>query len=54
MKAPQIIYVVWLALSVGISLARHGKPKMGNESFWGALLGVAIQIGLLLWGGFFN
>ena len=54
MGVPQILYIALLALGVGVSLARHGQPKTGNESVWITLIGVSIQVGLLLWGGFFN
>jgi len=50
----QIGVVVLLSLSVGISMAQHGKPKTGKESVWTSLIAAAIWIGLLNWGGFFN
>lgn len=54
MNGGQITMIVLLALSLGISLAQHGKPKQGNESFWRSLIGCAINIGILWWGGFWN
>lgn len=54
MKAPQIIMVSLLALSFGITLANHKKPKIGEDNAWISLIGLIIQIALLWWGGFFN
>ena len=54
MKAPQILTIVLFAMSLGLSLARHGKPKKGKENFWAALIAAAMEIGLLIWGGFFS
>jgi len=54
MKAPQIVYICIMALSLGMTASRHGEPKKGNESFFISLIAVAIQTAILLWGGFFN
>ena len=32
----RIIFVAWLFLALGISMAEHGKPKTGYTSFWGS------------------
>lgn len=50
----EIIFLAWLFLSVGISLAKDGEPREGNHSFWIALLSAALQIFLLYKGGFFK
>jgi hypothetical protein len=51
---PQIIYIVFIGLSLGISLVQHGKTSERKENFWSTLLASALMIGLLYWGGFFN
>lgn len=53
MKAPQIIMVVLIAMSLGIHLANHGEPKDGTYNFWLELISEAIMVSLLFWGGFF-
>jgi len=54
LQAPQIIYICLVFLSLGISIAEHGQPKKGLESFGKSLIANAIMIGLLYWGGFFS
>lgn len=54
MKAPQIIMIIILAMGVGINLVKHGEPKDGNYSFPISLISAAIEVGLLIWGGFFG
>lgn len=54
MKALQIILTIIYALSLGVSLGQHGKPKTGTESFWKSLLAAVIVFALLIWGGFFS
>lgn len=54
MRAPQIILIVLYGISLLYSAYFHGKPKDGRHSFWSNLIGVAIIISLLWWGGFFN
>jgi hypothetical protein len=51
---PQILYLILVGLALGIIATHHGKPKTGNENFGVSLIAVLIQIGLMLWGGFFN
>lgn len=55
MGAPQIILIVLYALSLGMVISKHGEEKT-NEKYnaWAGLIGTAIQIGLLIWGGFFS
>jgi len=53
MKIPQMLVVGWLALNLGLSLSdstNKGQPKV----FFGTLVGTAIWIGLLTWGGFWK
>lgn len=54
MGAPQIIIIAIYALSVGIDIAKHGEPKTGRYNAAASLIGSAIGLSLLYWGGFFN
>lgn len=54
MGVPQICYIVIITLGLGISLAKHGEPKEDNYNFFTTLIASAIQIGLLILGGFFK
>ena len=53
MKAPQIIMIVLYALSLGTEITKHGKITEQKHNFWISLLGVAISVSILIWGGFF-
>lgn len=50
---PQAIYVVITILGLTIAAVRHGKPR-SPENVWTMLIGTAISMGLLIWGGFFK
>lgn len=50
---PQITLIVLMALSLGVTLANHGKPRE-PYSFGIALVSTAIFWGLLYAGGFFG
>lgn len=52
MGVPQIIVIVLYALSLGVSLCKHGEYSKNN--FFYSLVSVAIVFGLLIWGGFFG
>jgi hypothetical protein len=54
MNAPQIIVIAASALSIGISFAKHGEPADVTHSLPRTMLAVALNIGLLYWGGFFG
>ena len=54
MGVPQILMVALFAVALLIGAYEHGKPKTGKNNFWSELVGTAIQVGLLVWGGFFN
>lgn len=54
MGLPQIILIGLYAMSLGISMSNHGKPKTGKENFGSTLVGIVLTFGLLYWGGFFN
>lgn len=50
---PQVIYVTLLILADGYALAKNGEQRTGTYSFGWSVLGSAIAISLLYWGGFF-
>lgn len=54
MGIPQIIYIVLLALALGLSLAEHGELQVKRENFWTTFVSVLIQLAILYWGGFFS
>lgn len=54
MSLPAIIMIVYWCLALGIWLAKNGEVKIEKYSFKAALITVAIQFGILYWGGFFN
>jgi hypothetical protein len=53
MNAPQIIMIVLIAISGTVTLVNHGKPRE-NWNFGVWLFAAAVEIGLLIWGGFFG
>lgn len=53
MGIPQIILIVIYAVSVGYSVANHGKQR-GRYNLWDTLIGGGIELLILYWGGFFG
>lgn len=53
MHAPQIIMIVLLSLAVFRGILRYGED-VGNVNAWASLIGVLLNVGLLVWGGFFS
>ena len=53
MRAPQIILLILLSLSTVLNLDIACKTNDYSKA-WGTVLGLAIQVGLLMWGGFFH
>lgn len=51
---PQIIYICLLVSGAVIHLVKHGEPRKEQYNFWGWLIGAAINIWILSWGGFFG
>lgn len=49
-----IIILVIYAISLGMSLAKHGEEKKGNENFWISLLSALIMIYLMYLAGTFD
>ena len=54
MNAPQIILIIIYSLGLGVAMRDHGKYEYKKTNFFVYLLSTAIQIGLLIWGGFFS
>lgn len=54
MHTPQIIYLVIMAIGLLGSAHEHGKPRTGKHNFWSSLIGIALVLSLLVWGGFFK
>jgi hypothetical protein len=54
MQAPQIILIVFTAISFLTYLRGHGKPKTGNYNLFYWTIAACIEYALLIWGGFFN
>lgn len=53
MHAPQIIWLVLVAASVGLHIAKHGDRRE-PYSMWNSLADASLSAALLYWGGFFN
>ena len=51
---PQLTYMALILISLGVTLAQHGKPKTGNESFWLSLFSTTLTLWLLYMGEFFK
>lgn len=52
---PQIIWLSFVLLSIGLELGQDGQPKHpSNHDFWGTLIVLTGLTALLYWGGFFN
>jgi len=54
MEAPQIIMIVLYSLALFNGLINHGKLKTGRESFFTNLVAIALECGILYWGGFWG
>ena len=54
MGAPQIIYLVLVAMGLVVDAGRDGKSEFVTHSFALSFIGKAIMAGLLFWGGFFG
>jgi len=50
---PQLLFVIIIAMSIGIALAKHGKPSP-KYNFWLTLLASAIWYAIAWSGGFFD
>jgi len=45
--------IVIMAMSLGISIVNHGRPR-SNDNFFASLVAIAITLTLLILGGFFS
>lgn len=54
MGVPQILVIVLMAMSLGISLIKHGECRTGKYNFFVDLFAVAIEVAILYCGGFFS
>lgn len=54
MKIAKVILICIYGGGLLISAHEHGKYKTKKHSFWETLIAVAIELGLLWWGGFFG
>lgn len=54
MHAPQIIVLVLYAMAIGIELPQHGETYMSKHNAFISMIGTALMLGLLWWGGFFS
>ena len=50
---PEGIYLAFVLVATGWSIANHGKPRTGKQNGLASILGGLIVFGLLWWGGFF-
>lgn len=50
---PQIIYLLLIALGLGVWLSQYGKPNTGKHGMETPLATI-ITLALLYWGGFFD
>lgn len=51
---PQIIYIILLIINLILIGYNHDKPKTGKHNMFTDIIVLAILIGLLYWGGFFD
>lgn len=54
MAWPQVTIIVMLAISVGISLAKHGETEMKTQNAWVSIGAISIWIFLLYSGNFWS
>jgi len=54
MGAPQWLFLIWMAAEILFVASRHGKPKSQRYSLAVSVIGAALMIALLSWGGFFG
>ena len=54
MKAPQIIMIVIISISLVIEMLMNGEVVQRKHSFLGELIGKLLLCGLLWWGGFWG
>lgn len=53
MGLPQYIFIAITLISLGMAIAEHDEPRK-NTNAWASIIGTAITMWLLGWGGFFG
>jgi hypothetical protein len=53
MKAPQIIMIVLMSVSIGIAIAKNGEPADNYDAIK-TITSALIECTILWWGGFFG
>lgn len=51
---PQIIWIVLMAMRLGVFVVMHGKPRTEKFSVWQQTFQIGSMFLLLWWGGFFS
>lgn len=51
---PQIVWLILIAISLGMEMMRHGEPRTGNHSVFPVIFGFGLIGTILLFGGFFR
>lgn len=51
---PQLILCALYIWSLGMHAVKHGESRDDTYNFWHCLIGTAITIAILKWGGFFG
>jgi len=54
MHAPQIIFIVLMAIGFNDAVLNHGKEKKRIINAWASMIAYSLTTGLLYWGGFFS
>lgn len=54
MKAPQIILLALMFMSLLLAAYQHGKEETGKHNFWVSFTSMSMLALLLWWGGFFD
>lgn len=54
MSTAALIYLALTFLGLGIAFAQHGQPKTGNHNAGITVVGTALVLLLMWWGGFFS
>ena len=54
MGIPQVIVIGIMGLGLGVAAAKHDKPREGKHNVVMTLFALAVEGGLLYWGGFFS
>ena len=54
MGTPQLIMILLLAWNLCIHITKHGEDRTGSYNAFHCLIATVIQVGILIWGGFFT